>query len=263
MIKARLFLILSGILSASWFYLGLNLADKPDHFGFFDMLAGFGMILGPILFLATIFMLVFSFFRVNETSDGKLEYDQSNLHWRLLKRFFAIEENISLCSAFWLTSLMTFLTVFFTGAAILFTWITFKDSRMWLEIFSKMLPVLAFLGSFFIAFIPYKVGMSNPLARKVSSFLLLAVFAGWFVILPFYLMLVRDNLTISVSVWKYLAGIGEMVLHALPIYAALGPVLLMAKYFSSISPDSLLKRMFATFKNNMCPILYGRPLAGK
>lgn len=266
MLRTRLLLVLVGLLSALWCFGGFYWANNShsNDLGVVSVLLGFGMILGPIFFLAATLMFVFSYFKVSEASDGRLLYDPANLHWRMLRKCFELEGNVSLCKAYWLTALMTFLTVFFTGAAALFSWVIYdKGIQALVPAFVKVIPVVAFMGSLFIPIIFQTIWPKNELARKFSLYLFMAVLTGWLVVAPFYLMLYRDGLTVSASIWKYLSGIGEMASVAIPIYAAFGVVLLLAKYFSSRSSGSLLKRLFTTLKENMCPILYEHSTAGK
>jgi len=266
MLRTRLLLVLAGILSASWCFGGFYWANNShsNDLGVASLLLGFGMFFGPILFLAATLMLVFSFFRVNEVSDGRLEYDPSSYHWRLLKKCFELEGNISLCKAYWLTTLVTFFTVIFTGAAVLFSYMAYTEG-VWKVIvgFKVILLLAAFMGSFCIPVIFRVIWPKSEFVSKFSLFLLVAIIASWVVVLPFYTFLYRDGLTMSASMWKYLTAIGEMSLMVISIYAGLGLILLLAKYFSSRSSDSLLKRLFTTLKENMCPILYEHSTAGK
>src|SRR3989344_3569480 len=116
MIKTRLLLALLMLVSAGLFYLGflfLNAAwlmDKPV----LGILAQIGMIVSSLgTFPTSLFMLGFSFFRVYETGDGRLAYDPNNFYWKTMGRLFKEDwkEEISLCKAFWLTTLLMALVV--------------------------------------------------------------------------------------------------------------------------------------------------------
>lgn len=266
MLRTRPLLVLVGLLSAIWCFGGFYWANNShsNDFGVVALLVGMGMILGPIFFLASALMLVFSFFRVSESEDGRLMYDPTNLHWRMLRRCFELEGNVSLCKAYWLTALMTFLAVFFSGATVLFSWIIYTEG-IWKVIvgFKMILLLVAFMGNLCIPIIFMSIWPKSEFVRKFSQFLLLAILAGWFVVLPFYTFLFKDGLTMSASIMKYLGAIGQLALMLIPLYAGLGLLVLLAKYFSSRSSDSLLKRLFTTLKENMCPILYEHSVAGK
>lgn len=266
MIRTRLLLVLVGLLSASWCFGGFYWANNShsNDFGVVALLVGTGMILGPIFFLASTLMLVFSFFKVSESEDGRLMYDPANLHWRMLRKYFELEGNVSLCKAYWLTSLMTFLTVMVAGTAVLFSWLIYSEGIYKVLMgFKIILPLAVFMGSFCIPIIFMSIWPKNELVRKSSPFLLVAILAGWVVVFPFYSFLYKDGLTISAAILKYFGGIGQLALILIPTYAGLGLLFLLAKYLSSRSSDSLLKRLFTTLKENMCPILYEHSTAGK
>ncbi len=266
MIRTRLLLVLAGILSLSWCFSGFYWANNShsNDLGVVSVLLGFGMILGPIFFLASVLMFVFSFFNVSEAEDGRLMYYSSNLHWRLLKKCFELEGNVSLCKAYWLTSLLTLLALILCGATVLFSWAIYTRGILeFIGTFKKILPMVAFMGSIIVPVIFLSIWPKSELARKLSLGLMIATLAGWFVVMPFHIFLFRDGLTVSGAVLKYLAMIGEIAMIMIPMYAGLGLILLLAKYFSSRSSDSLLKRLFTTLKENMCPILFENSVAGK
>lgn len=267
MLKTRLLLVLVGILSLSWCFGSFYWVNKSHShdFGAVDMLLGSGFIFGPFMSFAAILMLVFSFFRVSESEDGRLMYDPNNLYWKLLRR--QLEGNISLCKAYWFTSFITFVAVFFSGAVVMILWAMYTQG-IWKVLvgFKILLPLVAFFGSFCIPIIFVATWPNNELVRKFSLRLLLAIFAGWAVGLPFYIFLFKNGLTMSASIAKYLEAIGQLarlMILMIPVYACLGLSLWLIKYISSCSSDSLLKRMFSTLKENMCPILYERTTAGK
>ncbi len=182
MVRARLLLVLAGILSLSWCFGGFYWANNShsNDFGVVALLIGTGMILGPIFFLASTLMFVFSFFRVSESEDGRLMYDPANLHWRLLRKCFELEGNVSLCKAYWLTTLLTFLSVLFTGTAVLFSWLIYSEGVLKVLVgFKMILPLVAFMGSFCIPIIFMSIWPKNELVRKFSLFLLAVILAGW------------------------------------------------------------------------------------
>lgn len=269
MLKTRLLLTLVGILSLSWSFGGFYWANNShsNDLGVVSVLVGSGFFIGPFMSFAAILMLVFSFFRVSESEDGRLMYDPDNLYWKLLHRCFELEGNVSLCKAYWLTFLVTFLAIFVGGMVVLWSWAIYTQG-IWkvLVAFKVLLRIAVFFGSFFVPVIFLRIWPNNELVRKFSLFLLLAILAGWAVGLPFYLFLFRDGLTMSESIMKYLGALGEigqLLLRMIPVYIFLVLSLWLVKYISSKSSDSLLKRIFSTFKENMCPILYERTTAGK
>ena len=259
MIRTRLLLTLVGLLSAFWCFGGFYWANSShsNDLGVVSVLLGLGMILGPIFFLAGTLMLVFSFFRVSEASDGRLIYDPSNLHWRLLRKCFELKGNVSLCKAYWLTTgltLMSAMIIFLVSTLSWIFWIFYQgDGGKFLVSLARMWPFLAFFGSFLLSHAPFYLGLSDSLARKISIGIVAIALISWFVVLPFYFFISRDGLTMSGATLKYLTAIGHFLLLIVCVYGGFGLLFLLAQYFSSRSPDSLLKRLFATIKENMCP----------
>lgn len=267
MIRTRLLLALVGLISMAWSFGGFYWANNShsNDLGVVSVLADFGFVLGPILFLAAILMLVFSFFRVSESSDGRLMYDPANLYWRVLKKSFELDGNISLCKAYWLTALMTFFTVFLTGSVSGILWVVYNGGiQVLIPALVKVMPLVVFLVSLFAPPLIIKtIWPENEFAAKISAYILLCVLAMGFVVFPFYQMMYGEGLTLSASIWKYFSGILEVALIIVPICVVFWAVILLAKYFSLRSGDSLLKRLFTTFKEKMCPILYESSTAGK
>lgn len=270
MLKTRLLLVLVGTLSLSWcfgsFYWANN--SHSNDLGVVSVLGGLGFIFGPFMSFAAILMLVFSFFKVSVSEDGRLMYDPDNLYWKLLRKSCQLEVNISLCTAYWLTSFMTFIAVFLSGAVAVILW-SIYTMGIWkvLVVFKVFVPLAAFIGSFFVpvmfSVMFLKIWPDNRFVRKFSLCLLVATLVGWVVGLPFYILLFKNELTMSESIMIYLESAGLLALWLIPTYACLGLSLWLVKYLSSCSSDSLLKRMFSTLKENMCPILYERSIAGK
>lgn len=265
MLRTRLLLALAGIISTSWFLLGFYWPNSTStQFTLTDFLLGIGVLFSPILFLSALLMFVFSFLIVNETPDGRLEYDPSNPYWKILNKCFYLKGNVSLCKAYWLTTGLTLMSAITIFLVSILSWIFYQgDGGKFLASLSQMWPLLAFFGSFLLPLAPFHLGLSGSLAKKISIGIIVTVLISWFVVLPFYFFIFKNGLTMSESILKYLTAIGQFLLLMVCLYGGLGLLLFLAQYFSSRSPDSLLKRLFTTIKENMCPILYEHSTAGK
>lgn len=259
MIRVRLLLVLAGILSVSWFLSGFNLVNEVErsHDGILNIFWGLGVICGPILFLSAAIILVFSFFRVSELPNGRLAYDPTNWHWRVLKKVFNVKGSLSLCAAFWMTAGITFVSVVILGFVVLFSAIIINGKGwMFLKTTKQMVPLLAFMGGFALPAILKLTWPSNKKVEKICWFLVVLVVVGWFVVAPFYLLVHRDGLMISAALMKYLWGAATALGIVALAIAAFGIFVLLVKYLSSVSPDNLLKRLFLQIYSNLCPILH-------
>lgn len=254
MIRARLLLVLVGVLCASWFVNGLY---SVDGVGFMSFFLTFGILLGPILFLSTAIMLAFSFFRVSELLDGKLSYDSTNWHWRILKKVFDVKGNLSLCAAFWMTVVITTVSVFILGAIVLVSAIiTNGNGSVFLRVAKQTAHLLALMSSFVLPVALRAIWKDNKKVDKISLFLIITAVVGWFVVTPLYLFVYKDGLAMSAALLKYLWGVAGVFGITVLTVAIFGLFALLIKYLSSVSSDNLLKRLFSQVYNNLCPILH-------
>ena len=241
MLKTRLLLTLVIILNAVWFvsavyyqepFYGNKLLD------FFTVLfVGFGAVFSPLLFLAAVTMFAFSLFRVSESEDGRLIYNPGNPHWKLLKKLFSIEGKISLCEAYWLTVLVVIVgvTAIAVVSLLLFAVLNFTEFAHGII---KLWPLFAFCAyTALLSFIKVRWPNNEILQKGGYIFAL--------------------GLLVLLLIWVVsFVGVVKFAVFLLLFFTVFGSVILSVYYISSLSQESLLKRLFSTLKSNFCPILF-------
>ncbi len=244
MAKTRVLLGIVIVLSALSFIISMHYVTTQNSV--IGYVAWATLMLSPLTLISGLFMLIFSFFRVHQTPDGRLAYNPNNFYWKCLSKFYSSgwKDNISLCEAFWKTVMFVGSNIIVAVALLMFSMLAYLlITEGWPKNVHFDPKQIAFFISLALTILGVAIAGGDGYKSKFRNYTGLAFIAFGLVVVPIYMAGILLYLKFA------LAFIGIMG-------AFLGAMYLFMWLISRVaSSDSLLTKFFKALKDNYCPIL--------
>lgn len=219
--------------------------------------------LDGVLLLAALTIFIFSFVRISRVGND-LCYDPGNPYWKLMKGLYgdSWKDSMSLCKSYWMTVWMIFLPAVLVTLLSLFAIFaipamlhdlagrTWQEIFMWIGIFTGT----AIVGVGLVFLIGWMAEKLKWFKHMVSALLIAGMVVSTIAI-QIYSIHQERKIAIASAAWIYSGWAGSIVgcagLAIFLIWAAF-------KFLPSLA-NSWIGRIFAAFKEKMCPVLIACP----